>query len=449
MTNEERRDKFINRNIKMYPSFLALVWDVLFVMTITTLYFTQVKGLTYSECMMFETILTFSACVLCIPVAKLFSKVTPIKALRVGLFGYAAFLILCIVGTNKFVILSAPVFLAFGYSVLSVKGSPLLTDSLQVVKRTREYGKIYGKGLSIFYCMEAFGAVAISFVYDLCPNKSLAFYISLACVGLAFVYSFMFKEPSKFQQQNVEIDASEEATSTKTKKRKRGGYLKLLASVFVVSILIYSFVFRGVVSIDTGAFKIYLQQLTGKGIVPLWAFGFFYGAMKLCVALSNRFQFKYNLKFGVRSLIIFNVLLVATLLINGILFVVAPFNVVTIIVIVVSSCIMCSLRTPNFIFINNYMQVCMPPKNLEKLYAMGAVVQYFGYAVFSAIFSGLLGAFNDNYGKSMLVYVAIALPLVIFSTIFFLRVLTKKYAQKFTIIKPEYTEDDYEPTQSK
>ena len=84
----------------------------------------------------------------------------------------------------------------------------------------------------------------------------------------------------------------------------------------------------------------------------------------------------------------------------------------------------------------------MPQKNLEKLYAMSAVVQYLGYAVFSAIFSGLLAAFNDNYGYSILVYLAISLPIVIGSTIFLLRTLVKKYAQKYTIIKPEYTEDE-------
>ncbi len=447
MTNEERKNYYMNRNIKLYPPMLALVWDVLFVMTITTMYFTEIKGLTYSECMLFETILTFSACVMCIPVAKLFDKVTPIVSLRFGLLGYAAFLILCIVGNTKFAILSSSVFLAFGYCVLNVKGNPLLTDSLQAVNRTKEYGKIYGKGLSIFYCLEAVGAVAISYIYDVSSNKALAFYISLGCVALAMLLSFFFKDPSKFQMRNVEVEAKvlspSESNPIKSKNIKQAdSYFKILSSIFVISILLYSFMFRGVVSIDTGSFKIYLQQLTNRGVLPLWAFGCVYGFMKLCVALSNKYQFKYDLKFGVRSLIIFNVLLVATLLINGILFIFAPYSIATVVIIIISSCIQCSLRTPNFIFINNYLQVCMPQKNLEKLYAMSAVVQYLGYAVFSAIFSGLLAAFNDNYGYSILVYLAISLPIVIGSTIFLLRTLVKKYAQKYTIIKPEYTEDE-------
>lgn len=444
MTNEERKNMYMNRNIKLYPPFLALVWDVLFVWTITTLFFTNEKGLSYSQCMMIETILMLSACIMCIPVSKLFEKVTPIKSLRYGLVGYALFLLLCIVG-NKYVVMIAPVFLAFGYCILSVKGNPLLTDSLTVVKRDKEYNKIYGKGLSIYYTAEALGAVIVSYIYSF--NPYLTFYISLGFVGLAFLYSFLFKEPTKFQEKNIEIDAKimdenvQPMSEVKPRKKRTDSYIKILSSAFVISLLLYSFMFRGVVSIDTGAFKIYLQHLTDASILPMWAFGCVYGIMKICTALSNKYQFKYNLKFGVRSLIIFNVLLVLTLLVNSVAFIIAPTHIVTIFVIIISSCIMCLLRTPNFIFVTNYMQVCMPPRNLEKLYAISTVVQYLGYAIMSALFSGLLGAFGDNYGYSMLTYLLICLPVVIGATIFFIRMLTKKYAQKFTIIKPEYTED--------
>lgn len=436
MTNEERKNIYMNRNIKLYPPFLALIWDVLFVWTITTLFFTNEKGLSYSQCMMIETILMFSACIMCIPITKLFEKVSPINSLRCGLVGYAMFLILCVVG-NKYVVMIAPVFLAFGFCVVSIKGNPLLTDSLAMVKRDKEYNKIYGKGLSIYYTIEAIGAVVISYVYSI--NPYLTFYISLGCVALAFFYSFLFKEPTKFQEKNAEIDGS--VQENKPKKKRTDSYIKILSSAFVISLMLYSFMFRGVVSIDTGAFKIYLQHLTDAKILPIWAFGCVYGIMKICTALSNKYQFKYNLKFGVRSLIIFNVLLVLTLLANSVAFIIAPTHIVTIFVIIISSCIMCSLRTPNFIFVNNYMQVCMPPRNMEKLYAISTVVQYFGYAIMSALFSGLLGVFNDNYGYSMLTYLLISLPLVIGATIFFIRMLTKKHAQKFTIIKPEYTED--------
>ena len=45
MTNEEHKEYYMNRNIKLSPSLIALTWDVIFVWTISTLYFTTVKGI--------------------------------------------------------------------------------------------------------------------------------------------------------------------------------------------------------------------------------------------------------------------------------------------------------------------------------------------------------------------------------------------------------------------
>ena len=69
------------------------------------------------------------------------------------------------------------------------------------------------------------------------------------------------------------------------------------------------------------------------------------------------------------------------------------------------------------------------------------MVEYLGYASISFVYSILIAAFNDNLGLTNITYVGIfAIPLII-SLIVFIRALCKKYAQKYTIIKPEYTED--------
>ena len=476
MTNEERKEFYMNRNIKIYPTYLAFVWDLLFVWTISTMFFTNQKGLTYSQVISLDTVLMFSACIMCIPVTKLFSKFTPIKALRIGCLGYIVALLIWIFGSGYFMIALSQVFIGFAYCVLSVKGNPLLTDSLHAVKRDKDYGRIYGKGLSIFYVLEAVGAVGVTFVYTF--NPYLAIWIAMGIVVVAELMSFLFVEPAKFQKQNVELssastqtkteetapkkkeiqiktsklkqlfnDAKKEQTDSVKDKKQTDSYFKILSSGFVISLLLYSFMFRGVVAIDTGSFKIYLQMLLpsegNTGIIPIWAFGCIYGIMKVCVALSNKFQFKYNLKFGVRSLIIFNFLLIASFIINAVMFIISPTSIITIVVIIISSCIQCSLRTPNQIFINNYIQVCLPNKNLEKLYALNTMIQYLGYALMSAVFSGLMSAFSNNYGLSIITYMAIfTIPLII-SLIVFLRLLCKKYASKYTIIKQEYVEDEF------
>ncbi|MBR6778889.1 MAG: hypothetical protein IKM43_01885 [Clostridia bacterium] len=437
MTNQERKDFYMNRNIKLIPSYLALTWDVLFVWTISIMFFTNQKGLTYSQTIVLDSILMIMGCVMCLFLSKAFQNVSPLTASKIANFGYAAYLLLCIFGTSFITFVVAQFFLAFAYSLKSVKDNLILTESLTLVKRDKEYERVYGKGLSYYYILEAIGAIVITYVYDW--NAYAAYWISLAIVGFATLYSFLIKNPTKFQQTNIKIDPKQETVTNKIKKTD--GYFKILASGFVMSMMIYTFFFRGVISVDSSLFKIYLQDMIDLNVLPLWSFGYIYAGARICVALSSKYQFKYNLKFGVRSLLLFNVAMIGSYALNGILFLVMPTNYLTIILIVVVSYIQISLRIPNQIFINNYIQTCVPKKNIEKVYAIRTTFEYLGYALMTLICSGLLTKFNNNYGIVNVVYISIfAVPLII-SMIFFIRLLCKRYAQKYTIIKKEYTED--------
>ena len=87
------------------------------------------------------------------------------------------------------------------------------------------------------------------------------------------------------------------------------------------------------------------------------------------------------------------------------------------------------------------MQVCTSKRNIERAYSIRTMVEYLGYAVISAVYAALLAGFNDNYGLTSLVYIAIfTIPLFV-SLILFLKAVIKKHAQKFTVIKDEYTKD--------
>jgi len=96
MTNEERGLAYMNRNIKLYPTYLSVTWDMLFVWTILTLFYTQVKGLTFSQAVLLDSVQMLSACVICIPLTKALSKVKPVMATRIGNFAYMACILLII-----------------------------------------------------------------------------------------------------------------------------------------------------------------------------------------------------------------------------------------------------------------------------------------------------------------------------------------------------------------
>ena len=436
MTNEERKEFYMNRNIKLSPFLITLTWDVIFVWTISTLYFTTVKGISNAQVITLDSILMVFGCLFCIPVAKLFQNVTPIKATRIGFLGYAGYLLLCIFGTNYFTFILAQPFLAFGYVMMSIKANSVTVESLATVKRDKDYQRIYGKGVSMYYILECVGAIVVTYVYDW--NPYAVYWVSLGIVAIGIMVTFLFKEPSKFMQKNVEIEAKVE---NEKNSKKPDSFFKILKSTFFILLLVYAFFIRGVLSITGSAFKIYLNGLIANGAIPLWAYGYIYAGSRIINALSSKYQFKFNLKFGVRSLIIFNVLIITTFVATGIIYILNPTSIPSIIAIVLLSYIMCCLRMPNAIFVNNYLQVCSSKKNIERAHSIRTMVEYLGYAVISSVYAALLSGFNDNLGLTNLVYIAIfGIPLIV-SLVLFIRVLCKKHAQKYTIIKDEYTKD--------
>ncbi len=436
MTNEERKEFYMNRNVKLHPLLTALTWDVIFVWTISTMFFTTQKGLTYSQSVALDSILMCFGCLFCVPVQKLFQNIKSTTAIRFGFMGYGIYLLLCIFGENFFTFILAQPFLAFGYAVMAVKINGVLTQSLQVVKRDKDYQKVYGKGLSFYYVIECVGAIGITYVYNW--NAYAAYWVSFAVVVFGILYTFLFKEPSKFQSSNIIIAAKD---ITKQTAKKPDSYLKMLKSGFFVCLLLYSFVFRGVHSITSTSYKIYLDQLINAKAIPVWIFGYLFAIARMTTAISSKYQFKFNLKFGVKSLIILNITTIVSFLCAGVLYLYNPTALPCMVIIIGICCLNCALRMPNQICLNNYMQVCVPKRNTERAYAIRTMVEYLGYAVVSALFAALLAIFKDNWGLTNIVYIAIlTLPLLV-TMMLFIRSLIKKHAQKFTVIKDEYTKD--------
>jgi len=374
---------------------------------------------------------------MCIPINNLFEKISSSWASRIGTLGYAAYILLCIYGQSYYVFVIAQVFLAFAYTVNSVKVNKILTESLSVVNRNKDYERVYGKGLYLYYVLEAVGAVFITYVYSWQPYA--AYWASFAIVVLAEIVSLFIVDAKKFQDSNVNINAKLE--NNHIKEKKNSSYLKILKSSFFIGLLIYICVMRGTLSIVGSGFKVYLQQLTDVGKLPVWLFGYIYAGIKITSAISSKYQFKFNLKFGVKSIILFTSLSVLTFVINGVIYILNPTSLISIIVIIISTYIQGALYSPIRIFANNYMQVCMHPKDMDKAYSIRVSVEYFGYAAISALYAMLLGIFTDNVGLTSLVFIAILLIPIIISMSIFIKNLIKKHAEKYTIICDEYVND--------
>ncbi len=436
VTNEERGNFYMNRNVKLSPALIALTWDVFFYWTISTLFLTQVKGLTNSQVIMLDSILMLSGCLFCVPAAKIFQNVSAVTTVRIGLLGYISYLLIVAFGKGYAMMILAQPFLAFGYAAMAVKINTILLGSLRNVKRDKDYQRVYGKGMSLYYIIECVGAMTITYVYSWNPTAALMCSVIVASIAMAL--TFFFKEPSKYMESNVLINGKVE---TPKPEKKPDSFFKLLKSAFFVSLLVYMMLCRGILSITGSSFKVYLNFLVKENVIPMWTYGFIYAGTRLTAALLSKYQFKFNIKYGVRTLLMIVGAIILSFVVSGVTYLISPTSIIAVIIIIICSYISTSVRVPNQIFINNYIQVCTPKRNHERAYSIRTMAEYLGYAAISAVYAALLSGFNDNFGLTNLVYIGIfALPLII-SMIVFIRLLVKKHAQKFTVIKDEYTKD--------
>lgn len=438
--NEDRKNYYMNRNIKLFPFYLAFTWDVIFVWTIIILFYTNVKGLSYSQAILLDSLLYIWAFILSIPVSKLIQKMKPLLASQIANLFIIIFLLLVMFGTEFYVFVIAEACFSIFMIISNVKTSILLSDTLRMVKRDKEYNRIYGSGLGIYYFIDAICSIFATYIYQY--NPYICFIAAIAVLVLVELLSLLLKEPNKFQTSNIEIKQNKVETSTKKSKSRKSSTKKAFLSGFMIAMLAYCIIFRGTVSIDSSVLKVYLQELTNNAVIPLWSFGILFAGYRLSNSLASKFQFKYELKFGVRSLIIFCSVVLIAIIGTGLIYLYAPVNAISIIIMLVLFYVFSSIRPANHIFIMNYLQVCLPAKDLDKGYVYKNMAEYFGYGVCSSLYSLLLSVFNDNFAYSNLLFATImAVPLII-SLIFFIRALVKKYASKYTVIKKEYVEDD-------
>lgn len=440
MNEEEKKIYYMNRNTKLYPTFCAFTWDVMFVWGISTLFFANQKGLSYSQIIFLDSVLMLAGAFGGLFVPKIFEKINSVISTEIAMCGYGLYLLICIFGNAYWHFVVAQLFLGFGYGIGAIKINRFLLDTLTVCKRTKDYQKLSGKGFSMFYIIDAIGIICISYIYNFSPY--LCYWISFGCVIFVMILTLFMRNPEKYMERNFNaVEEQKQDDDSKKTKKKRSGFWSLFKSPFFICLLLYTAIFRGVLFICGGAFKIYMNQLINLGAMPVWLFGYLYAGVRITTALMSKFQFRFDLKFGVRTLILFTTYAILSFIACGAMYLYNMSGVVVIVLITIITFFQCSLRSPNQIFISNYLQICTPKKYQDKAYAIRGSVEYIACAGTSALYSLLMTTFNDNYGLTAIVYISIfAIPLMI-ALVLFIRVLVKKFAEKYTIIRKEYTED--------
>ncbi|MBQ7880320.1 MAG: MFS transporter [Clostridia bacterium] len=414
----------LKKNIKLYPSYRAFAYDFLFLWTISILYLTEVKGLSYSQVIFLDSIFMISTFALQIPITKLIKKIGRVPAARVASILWLAFAFIYLFGEGFVIFLLANILYGIGNAIRNITDIEILSLSLKKLKRKKEFSQVEGKGMFMYNIIEAITCILAGYLYEF-VSPYAPIIGTVICCGISVILSFLIKDPIDDDIEELELSQEEE-----NKSKREPSYKALFKRPFVIAMIIFCFACSGISCVQNSLAKIYMQDIK----IPAYVFGYIFCGLKLISAFTYKYEFKYELRKGVRSLIIFSIMLIVAYTANGIIYAINPTSVVSITLIMLMFVGQQVARSSYRISIKNYINTCSTKNALSKTLTLYSMADGLGYACMTMFTSMVLEISNNSFVAANLALVGVmAIPLIVGVTLF-VRALIKSYITRCTVI---------------
>ena len=151
-----------NRNIKLFPIYKMISWDLLFFYAIIFLYLVQVKNLSAPQVLFAEALYNVAIMLFLIPSGKIVDKIGKKNSVIYANLCVAISILILLLMNNFYHLIISYAIMAFGYSIKGIAENIILYDSHPAGRRRGKlFSIIDGKSSSYFYYIEMFKDLAI------------------------------------------------------------------------------------------------------------------------------------------------------------------------------------------------------------------------------------------------------------------------------------------------
>ena len=139
-TKERKIVRHKKKNVRIFPIYKTVSWDLLFYFPIIFLFLTQIKGFSASQVLFSDAFYTLANTLWQLPVTSLVDRIGKKNCLIIGNVLYSLSILAMIFMQNYYELLLIQFIYALGYSIKGICESNILYDSLPSGKKR---GKIY------------------------------------------------------------------------------------------------------------------------------------------------------------------------------------------------------------------------------------------------------------------------------------------------------------------
>lgn len=276
-TKEQKIIKQKKNNVKIFPIYKTISWDLLFYFPIIFLFLTQVKGFTPAQVLFADSFYTLSNTFWQLPITSIVDRIGKKNCLIVGNILYSLSIFAMIFMQNYYELLLIQFIYALGYSIKGICETNILYDSLPVgKKRGNIFSKIDGKSASYFYLFDSIASVIAGFTFVI--NGYIPMVLCFICCIISTVLSFKFRH-TKIIEEKVE------SVSVKMYYEQIKGAIKFfIKSRRLKLLIIFNAILMGVIF---GIVNLRSSMLTEMK-VPEQYFGIIFALLQLAAAFMSR-----------------------------------------------------------------------------------------------------------------------------------------------------------------
>lgn len=191
-------------NIKLFPFYKAISWDLLFYYAISFLFLTNTKGISAADVLFVDAFYPIFKFILQIPNTAIVNKLGNRLSLILGNIFVAGSILLWILADGMDILILSQFLSALGFSLKSLTETNLLYDSIEKSdKRNDIFSRIDGKSSSYYYYIDAITSLTTGFLFVI--NGYLPMLLCFGLCVLATLLSFKFKEVEKTSTEKISM----------------------------------------------------------------------------------------------------------------------------------------------------------------------------------------------------------------------------------------------------
>lgn len=407
-------------NVRLFPIYKAISWDLLFYYAISFLFLTQTKGISASDVLLVDASYTIFKFILQIPTVIIVNKLGNKKSLILGNLFVSGAILAEILATGMFSLFLAQFMFALGYALKNLTESNLLFDSIEKSnKRNAIFSKIDGKSSSFYYYVDAITSLTTGFLFVI--NGYLPI---LLCFGLCIIstlLSLKFKDVSETKPVE-KINVKDNINDIKE------GFKFIFQSSRLKSLIIFNALLSSVLALRSTLSSSIFTDIH----LPEQYFGITYAVFQILSGIASNKQEWFHNRYRNRTLTVFGLTCTLSMIAIGLCEVVNLNYGLTLEVILIMLALQCIVKGPFYTLIKRYLNSFATSSMRTKIYSASDLSYCVIRSVICFISSALLDVTNTSY-----VYVILG---CIFTVIF---IFLLEHMKHTVGLKPEeYPEKD-------